>query len=465
MTKRNIIYKIQIIVILLGLSTLSFAQISAPGRDWADATKYTKIGVQQDSIFVFFSSAAMPKKGSLKAKYSDGSNSNFQWYKYDPSKPIASRFVAYGLAETNVPESNLTDLSRGGYKVTVTRVSDLKDTTFFCWVMIDDVVITSLDIYNGCDFLEIITKTLPSALSLRNENIFPYWDIKSSSTSQLRNNTFGNEYFNNIVWNSNPDLSANSLVLTIGNPAPLHDSKYDIAIKNPFGRDLKSETDVLPAKAAKADFTLYVDKDADNTWTEGNSGEALLALKFDTKSVNADSVFWQIINDADLFKKSGDSIIWSEGYKTSDGIDIIPAKKLLPGTFPVEHIAYNVTSGCRDTMIVEVKVESSSIKPNAIPNVFTPNGAENKYFVIKDIKNNTASIKSFRVSIFSRQGALVYSYNGNPNDWIGWDGRIDGSKRDAPEGVYYYIIVAKGWDDRSYKGGPYKGFLYLFRVR
>ncbi|RPH33548.1 MAG: gliding motility-associated C-terminal domain-containing protein [Bacteroidales bacterium] len=464
------IYRIQILAILLGLSTLSFSQISSVGKDWGGLTSYSSGLVAQDSIYVFFSSAIAPKMGSIKAKFSDGSISNFQWFKYDASKPLASRFVAYAVPENGVAESNLTNLARGGYKVTATRVSDSEKQDYYCWVMIDDVVITSLEIDNRCDFLEVIAKTLPSALSLRNLDFFRYWDFKSSTTKHSEINTLGIDYFKNIKWqSSNPQValpSFFSLILTIGNSAPLYESKYDIQITNPFGRDIKDTTELLPAKAAKADFTLFVDKDANGIWTEGKSGEAPLAIKFDTESINADSVYWQILNDALLLKKGGDSIIWSEGYKTSEGIGIIPDVKLMPGKFPLEHIAYNITSGCRDTMTVLVEVDTSFIIKDAIPNVFTPNGdGLHELFKIKDdkIDNNYESIKTFKISIFSRQGMLVYSYSGNPKEWEGWGGKIDGSKRDAPEGIYYFIIDATGWDDRTFKRGPYKGFLYLFR--
>jgi gliding motility-associated-like protein len=455
---------------LLGLSSISNAQLFSPGRDWADTTQYSKIGVIQDSIYVFFSPSA-----SIKAKFSDGSVSSFSWYKYNSLiSNIANRFELIATAsETDVTESNLINLDVGGYKVTITRKSDLAIETYYCWVMIDVVVVTSIDIYNGCDFLELATKTLPSLLSLRTGNVFRYWDIKSSTSSHREINKYGDEYFKNLTWHASdaqiPVPSDPSLILTIDDPAPLYDSKYDILIHNPFGRDLASETALLPAKATKADFTLYIDKENDGTWTDGGStpnGEAPLALKFDTQSINADSLYWQILNDNDLFEKGGDSIIWRGGYLFSDGIGVIPNVKLVPGSFPVQHIAVKESSGCRDTMTIYVDVDTSAIKTNAIPNVFSPNGdGANDFFKLKDVDINVSSIKSFHVSILSRRGQRVYEYSGNPKEWAGWNGKIDGTKGDAPEGVYYFIIEAVGWDNRNYKGGAYKGFVYLLRGR
>lgn len=470
MTKRQL-YKLLLLIAVLELSFYSNAQISAPGRDWSDTTKYTKLGIQQDSIFVFFSSAASPKKGTLKAKFSDGSTANFHWFKYDQTKPVASRFVSFAV-EDGVTESSLTNLDKGGYKVVMTRTSDLAVDSSSCWVMIDSVKITGLAVDSRCSFLEITANTLPTRLSIINYSVFSYWDFKSSLTYHRIIDGLSRSYFNNIAWHaSNSEISipsTPSLILTIG-PAPYFDSKYSIVVTNPFGRVLSEETPIVQAISSKADFTTYVDKDGNNSWVElsGNDqNEATLRLKFDTKAINADSVYWQIINDPSLFKKGGDSIIWREGYLTTNGLDIIPAKKLLPGTFNVEHIAVKVASGCRDTMSVAVQVDTSYIDPSAIPNVFTPNGyGGNELFVIKEIEKNTTSIKIFKISIFSRQGMLVYSYSGIPDEWKGWDGKIDGSKRDAPEGIYYFIIEAKGWDNKTFKRGPYKGFLYLYRGR
>jgi len=465
MTTRLIRYGFILLISILELSFSSNAQISAPGRDWSDTTKYTKVGVKQDSIFVFFSSAASPKKGTLKAKYSDGSITNFHWYKYDQTKPVASRFVSFAV-EDGATESNLTNLDKGGYKVVMTRVSDLAVDSSSCWVMIDSVKISSLSVDSRCSFLEITANPIPTRLSIINYSVFSYWDFKSSKTYHRIIDELSRNYFNDIIWHaSNSEISiplSSSLVLTI-DPAPYLDSKYNIVVTNPFGRVINLGTTNVPAIATKSDFTLFVDKN--NTWTEDRLDlEAPLQMKFDTKAINADSVYWQIINDAELFRKGGDSILWREGYLTANGIDVIPPKKLLPGTFNVEHIAVKVASGCRDTMVVAVKVDSSSIKPDMIPNVFTPNGDPyNPKFAFIDKFNSTKSIKSFKISIFSRQGMLVYSYSGNPKEWDGWDGKIDGSKRDAPEGIYYFIIEAKGWDGKTFKRGPYKGFLYLYR--
>ena len=97
---------------------------------------------------------------------------------------------------------------------------------------------------------------------------------------------------------------------------------------------------------------------------------------------------------------------------------------------------------------------------------FTPVGDnDNLNFKFKEPLDSIRSIKSFHIYIFSRVGNLVYEYSGDPKTWKGWNGRINGNGADAPEGVYYFIIEAVGWDNRAFKRGKYKGFVYLFRGR
>ncbi len=470
MKKRKLIFSIQILVILLGVSSISFAQISSIGKDWGGLTQYISGSVAQDSIYVFFSSTASPKLGSLKVAFSPSlPSSDFKWSKYhDEIINPANRFVEFAT-ESGVAESSQINLARGGYKVVAKRISDDSVATYYCWVMIDELIITSLDVYNGCDFLEVIAKTTPSALDLRNGDVFRYWDFKSNPSSHREINTYGNDYFKTIAWHADNSLVSVPtdplLTLTIDEPAPLYDSKYDIQITNPFGRLLRDTTEMLPAKAPKADFQVYVFEDG--AWSDGGlspNGEAPLELKFDTKSINTDSIYWQILNDDDLFKKGGDSIICRDGYLFSEGIGVIPSKKLVPGRFPIQHIAVKVSSGCRDTMSIYVDVDSSGIKSDAIPNVFSPNGdGINEYFKIKEPDLSVTSIKSFHVFIFSRGGQRVYEYSGDPKTWEGWDGKLYGKSKDAPDGVYFYIIEAVGWDNKKYKGGVYKGFVHLLR--
>jgi hypothetical protein len=67
------------------------------------------------------------------------------------------------------------------------------------------------------------------------------------------------------------------------------------------------------------------------------------------------------------------------------------------------------------------------------------------------------------VYIYNRSGGLVYRYEGRYDAWEGWNGRMMGTGSDVSEGVYYYVISAKGWDSIEYNNKEYSGYLHLFR--
>ncbi len=105
-----------------------------------------------------------------------------------------------------------------------------------------------------------------------------------------------------------------------------------------------------------------------------------------------------------------------------------------------------VTDGiCSDTtsIIIDAFGESAIL----IPNVFSPNGdGSNDVFTVDGI-----NLESVEGEIFNRWGQKMFSW-GNVKGY--WDGRtLAGSE--APEGTYFYIIKAKGFDGSEYfeKGG------------
>ena len=102
-------------------------------------------------------------------------------------------------------------------------------------------------------------------------------------------------------------------------------------------------------------------------------------------------------------------------------------------------------AGCTSTttVVIDAFGESSLI----IPNVFTPNGdGENDMFTVKG-----TNIQSVVGEIYNRWGQKMFAWD---NVRGRWDGRtLAGSE--APDGTYFYIITAVGFDGEEYhkKGG------------
>ncbi|RMG83855.1 MAG: gliding motility-associated C-terminal domain-containing protein, partial [Bacteroidetes bacterium] len=87
-----------------------------------------------------------------------------------------------------------------------------------------------------------------------------------------------------------------------------------------------------------------------------------------------------------------------------------------------------------------------------VPNVFTPNGdGINDVFRVK-----TNNIVEFNCKIYNRWGLFL---NELLNVGQEWDGRTFSGEK-APDGVYYYHIIAKGKDGKEYN---LKGAISLIR--
>ena len=136
--------------------------------------------------------------------------------------------------------------------------------------------------------------------------------------------------------------------------------------------------------------------------------------------------------------------VWSFGNGTST---ITPSASITAfttystaGTYTV--MAYVTKNPCQDTVykVINVSLPSKLV----IPNVFTPNGDNvNDFFFLK-----ATSLTDISVVIFNRWGQKVYELTTSVGN-ISWDGK-DQYGKEVAEGVYYYVIKAKGKDGASY---------------
>lgn len=127
---------------------------------------------------------------------------------------------------------------------------------------------------------------------------------------------------------------------------------------------------------------------------------------------------------------SGIAVIDSFFYAISAGI----------GTHTLSYI-YSDTNTCTDSITQNIKVLPSS--EIMIPNFFTPNGDQ----VNDEFKITYKEIENFRCLIFNRWGKQIFEWNDIRK---GWNGKtINGSI--AADGVYFYTLYAKGYDNIKYE--------------
>src|ERR1019366_4941366 len=164
------------------------------------------------------------------------------------------------------------------------------------------------------------------------------------------------------------------------------------------------------------------------------TGCAPLLINFTNNSINGASYFWYF----------GDG-----GFdSTKNPIHIYDS-----GTYHIFLIAFNNTNRCYnapDSSGLLITVENCEL---FIPNVFSPNSdGKNDFFnLIADGYTN------FHLIIFDRWGLQLFE---SSNASYQWNGKVNNTGGDCPDGTYYYIFTAN-----DVLGKPFidKGFISLIR--
>lgn len=400
----------------------------------------------------------------LSAQCPGGSNDcSFFWYKY---RIATGQFDSLVRSETNVGSSEIIAVPGIGYKLVLQHFPD-PDTSFRAWVYLHNLIADALETHDGkvpdtkftCDYVEL-NATVQT-------DTFVYSDPQSGATLKYTLKP-------TIYWSSVNDEAAienafSGTYVRNYNPPPF-DTKYILKVTDASGI-LRSDTVLYESIQTRADFSFLVKDAQDTEFRQANQdGEsAPLVVQFINKSVNGASFTWKFIDTVFRGVPKPNPLVTADTTIKPEYTYFIPYR------YTVKLISVS-KAGCVDSTI---NSEPLVIKPSMleVPNFFTPDipGGNSRFIILRDRQKNQesfASIKSFHITIYSRWGAKVYEYEGDINDWEGWDGTIRGSKRPAAEGYYYYVIEAKGYDNVRYQGVVktddgakiyYTGFLYLFR--
>jgi gliding motility-associated-like protein len=405
-------YSFLIIILLIPL--VAEAQLSAPGMHAVRYTSYPSLPAVNDPVFIYCNDSGS-QKGTLVAVSPKGTGPfNFSWYQWSD---ITKNFTIFLKTSSGVITSTSDNLGEGGYKVII---SGGYDTSLVGWIFIDRPYSSAKLQNRTCDYVALNGEAAVDT--------FFYKNPVNGLPVKLPNGV-------GFLWSSDPDSyipRPDFLLDPQTFDPPLVDVTYNLQVTDSFGC-MSESSFFYESIHVKADFTI-----------DPNKGEAPLEVAFTDKSIRASIYKWE-------FGDSKDSI--------SVLMNPMPHIYYKPGEYSVK-LTVESDMHCIDSIRSEnIVVDPSSLE---IPNVFTPDGdGLNDYFVVE-----SESLRQLSVEIFSRSGLKVYYFNGGGEslkDWKGWDGNVNSTSIKASPGVYFYIIMAYGWDDKVYNNKETRGFVHLYR--
>jgi gliding motility-associated-like protein len=414
------------------------AQISSSAADFIDTLTYLSGNQAKDPLFVFYQPEEIAKPGSLTATLPGAGSYNFEWSRYNP----AINGFNPAFSSESGSSSSVSNLEEGGYRVRISNATDT-DTTFMSWIMLNhlrDSVAQNTDgtlpgfLYT-CDFVALAGYVFPDT--------FVYYDLQShEALTKIPDFSFR--------WtsdNADLDIPNDSIVLrpNISYKPPYKDTEYTLTVTDEFGMSAVDKV-FYASIQTKAEFSMeYYDKvngdwDADLTgdWDKDKGSlDAPLTIRFLNESLNGIRYDWVYLDTV------GGIIEEETTYELEANTEFTyeaANKYYYPYMISVSE------ENCTDTFRLPepIYVEPSDLR---IPNVFSPNGdPENEFFVFRH-----QSIKSCRITIMDRTGKVVYKKKiDDIYAWDGWDGNMHESGRRAPEGQYYYVVEALGYDGIEY---------------
>lgn len=418
------------------------AQVSSSTADHVDTLSYLPGNTARDPLFVFYQTNMQHIPGTLTARYPGPGSFNFEWRKYNPG---AGAFDPVFSSDAGSTSSTVSNLEEGGYRVRVWDGAGV-DTTMMSWVLLNHLSVDIEKTLDGmlpgyrytCDYVSLAGYVFPDTLL--------YYDLLSN-TAIGRVIDFGFQWTSD---NADLDIPNDTIVLrpnTTYKP-PYKDTEYYLTATDEFNMSDK-DTMFYESIQTKAEFSVeYLDKitgeydpDLDGSFDpeqKKGSLDARLTVRFLNLSLNGARYEWVYLDTLGGVK---------EGETTYDLGAITEFTYVAADMYYDPFMVSISEENCMDTFRLdeEIYVVPSQL---AIPNVFTPNGdGDNDFFVFRH-----QSLEKCKVSIMNRNGVVVYKRKiEDIYSWEGWDGNMHSSNRKAPEGQYYYVVEAIGYDGVEYQ--------------
>jgi hypothetical protein len=480
---KSYLFSLILSILFLFIAHNSEAQLLVTNYNSVSQTKYTNASVLgTDSIFIIYSpdKNGFDIEAQLQASHNSGQTLDYTWYRFNAStKNFDSVYF-----ESAVSQSNFTTDLQGGYQVKVKNTDATIDTAFIAWLFIEDFKISDIRVINStCTEIELRADTVF-------ENTFVYYDLQNGEPLLFTNKA-------TLSWVVEPDYLTTSIP-NIAKPTiepPVEPVTYTATITDDFDYTRSFSNIIDEYSTDIDDFPIIraVEPNFKGIATSGSNGstdardttvrpEAPHGVWFVNDTKNGEQFQWYFYNHPYWMNESADSLLeTSELYEPLDSIYYKhPAPVYDPNSeleykegYDVKLFAwgpiYNANNDrCMDTIrkIDFVIVDTTEFPANKdlLPNVFNPNSSLDKnktFYFLED--GLPVSVSYFSIKIYNRWGNKVYDYEDSDGSWTdggkeGWDGNtLYGGM--AKPGVYYYIILAKGWDGRDFK---VPGFVHIF---
>jgi gliding motility-associated-like protein len=444
-------------LILVSFTLCTAAQIYAPAAGDSFPAAYNPPG-GTDEVFVFNRPAYQEElQAAIVAVSVDGQTGwAFQWSVYHPE--TGSYQAIPGTTSSWFSEVDTITVS-SGYQVIMTKGAI--SHVYRIWILINDldVFITNKDDqekllfgYYNCSSLDLRADTTRIPLN--------YYNPESNTRISLFVNY-------TIRWTTdNPEAvnPASKLVTRVNSP-PAEDTWYILTLSDPYGLT-RSDSVLYESIQSKAVLAApeYINLSDEEEYPGKNYGtyyqDAIYSApgkyRFDVSGSRNLASYEIDFGDGEIFVDDGDSLKVVHEYQRPGIYKVVLTTK---SAAPYE---------CLDSASAEAELAISLF---TLPNVFTPNGDGDNDMLMLESSNDVfrsedISVISIEIAIFDRAGIKVHEYSGTIRDWSGWDGNVRQSNREAPEGVYFYVVSALHFFDEgsnNITSRPYKGFFHLYR--